>query len=267
MGFLRRLFGGGQSSSAHEVWLNATFFTNLRDDAAVEVVGEAFRQDAVRRAIAAGAGGLPEGVPPPPPGKHKAVLVREPTNPYDRNAVAVLTFHGYKTTHVGYLSRPQAAEYHPLFDFLARRQPEAVALLVDAAIVPERDGLGVILHLGTPGECVVDIVTNDATPADHPWKGALVVFTGWNETTIEGVTLDRFAQIALARWAGVEVMPRLTKKTNLLVVADRGDMTGNLVRARDYGVPTVDEIDFVRTIGIEPAAVGKVTGRWATSRA
>ena len=63
--------------------LNLNYFNRIRDDASLEVVGEAYRQELVALAKSPGANDLPPGLPPPPAGYYKAVLVPEPTNKYD----------------------------------------------------------------------------------------------------------------------------------------------------------------------------------------
>jgi hypothetical protein len=67
----------------------------------------------------------------------------------------------------------------------------------------------------------------------------------------------------LARWAGCDVLPRLTKAAAALIVADPDEVTTNFQRARDYGVETVDEPAFLEAVGIDPASIGRFTGRWA----
>jgi len=267
MGFLRRLSKG---RDVH-VEMNVTWFTKVRDDAVVAVVGEAFRHENVLRAAPPGPNDLPPGLPPPPPGFYKALLVREPTNPYDPNAIKVALWAGAgwdkssaTWTHVGYLSREDAALYVPIFQHLARDGSNA-ALACDAAKAAERGGVGVILHLGTPGECMVELITDDRNPSPHPWTAAPIVFTGRSRTTITGVVIDRPAQLMLARWAGCEVLPRLTKKAATLVVADPDEPTANLQKAREYGIPIVQEPDFLVGIGIPPEAVGRDQMRWARS--
>jgi hypothetical protein len=132
----------------------------------------------------------------------------------------------------GYLSRVNALDYRPLFDHLAARASESEqgepAIACDAARVREGRGLGLVLHLGSPGECVADLVTENRTPTpDHRWVGKTVAVTGQLATTIWGTPLDRFAQQMLVRWAGCDLLPRLTKKTAVLVVADPAEVTGN----------------------------------------
>ena len=86
MSFLRRLFG---LEPTRQMQVTATFFKKTRDDAAVEVVGEAYRHQDVLAARPPGPTVLPPGLPAPPPGYYKAMLIPEPTNAYDRNAIAV----------------------------------------------------------------------------------------------------------------------------------------------------------------------------------
>jgi hypothetical protein len=112
MSFLKRLFGGG---ATRQLDVDATFFPRTRDDAAVEVVGEAYRQQDVIAARPPGPEDLPPGLPAPSPGYYKAMLVPEPTNEYDRNAISVLVWAGQTWSMCGYLSRFDAERYQPLF--------------------------------------------------------------------------------------------------------------------------------------------------------
>ena len=242
--------------------LSVNIFKQIRDDAVVQVVGEAYRQELVATARQPGSADLPADMPPPPPGYYKAMLVPEPTNQYDPNAIRVVLWAGESWALSGYLSREDAVLYEPLFRHLAR-DGQLPAVACDAALTPERGGIGVVLHLGTPGECIAELITDDRSPADHPWAGKAVAFTGRGRTTIAGVALDRYAQVMLARWAGCEVLPRLTKKTGALIVADPAEVTTNLQKARDYGVPIVQEPDFLIRIGLPAEAISHDAQRWA----
>lgn len=91
---LRRLFGGGGSSSRQNFETVTTFFTDTRDDAVVQVVGEFYRQRNLAEARPPSPDDLPPGLPAPPSGRYKAMLLREPTNQYDSNAVMVLLWAG-----------------------------------------------------------------------------------------------------------------------------------------------------------------------------
>jgi hypothetical protein len=259
MSFLRRLAGPG-----HGARFNVTCFTRIRDDASLPIVGEYYRQNQVLRARPPGPNDLPPGMPPPPPGYYKALVTPEPTNRFDKNALLVLLWAGGSWAHSGYLSREDAVRYQPLFWHLIRSGTgSSPAVACDAALVPERDAVGVVLHLGTPGECAVDLAIEGRLPANHPWMGRTLVFSGQGVTTIYGVPLDREAQVMLARWAGCEVLPRLTKKTGLLVLADPNEVTGNPQKAREYAVPVEPEPAFVASVGIPPEMIGQGAQRWA----
>ncbi len=266
MSILRRLFSGGATrpGQTRQLRVTVTFFQQVRDDAVVQVVGEAYRQSSVALARPPGPGQLPPGLPPPPPGLYKALLVTEPTNQYDRNAIAVYLWSGGTYSMVGYLARRTAADYQPVFRHLSSHtEAGPPAISCDAAIIDERGGQGVVLHLGTPGECAAELVTEDRRPApQHPWMGQAITFTGQLATTIYGVPLDRFAQAMLARWAGCDVLPRVTKKTDAVVVADPNEATANLQKANEYRIPIVQEPDFLSKIGLESEAIGRVSGRW-----
>jgi hypothetical protein len=58
-------------------------------------------------------------------------------------------------------------------------------------------------------------------------------------------------------------LPRLTKKTDLLVVSDGEQVTGNRMKAAEYGIEAVDEVTFLGAIGVSTDAMSRVTGRWA----
>ncbi len=276
MGLLRRLMGGTHhlpasntpGSESRQIQLSVTTIDHLRDDAALDVVGEAYRQENVAGARAPHPGDLPPGLPPPPAGYYKALLIPEPTNQFDPNAIAIYVWVGGGWAMGGYLSRANALDYRPLFEHLAEHARERglgdPAIACDAVRVREGQGFGLILHLGTPGECVSELVTEDRSPtADHRWAGKPVAITGQLATTIWGTPLDRFAQQALARWAGCDVLPRLTKKTAVLIVADPAEVSSNFQRAKEYGVPIVLEPDFLAEVGIPAEFVGRVTERWA----
>jgi hypothetical protein len=259
----RRLRGGppsepkstfsGRTAQMH---IRYVTFDDVRGDARVEVVGEQYHAEAVE-AFRRFCG---------PAGVAEALLMRQPDNPKDTNAIAVSVWTSSdppEAAHVGYLLRDDAAAYRPVFEFMGD-----VAIRCEAAIAPYRGGGGtdgVVLHLGTPGELIAEAWLN-ANPVqeDHPWHGQVVAFTGFG-TRLAGVTLDRDGQRLLARRAGCLIAQRLTKKVAVLVATDGDDETGQLARARDYGIPVVDEAEFWQTLGVPGAALSKGPGRWAQS--
>jgi NAD-dependent DNA ligase len=265
--FLRRLLGGSTAGSGTtSTQMNITWFDHLRDDARLQVVGEVYRQANFRDVRPPGPDELPPRLPAPPAGLFKALLVPEPTNPYDRNAVAVWLWAGGSWAALGYVPRQLAPDWQPLFRYLVASDsdPGTRAIACDANLHSEAGGWGVVLHMGSPGECMVERVTKDLTAREgHPFVGKFAALTGELATTIHDVALDRFAQAALIRWAGCELMPRVTKRTDLLIVADDRELSGNYQKAREYAIPTVPEPEFLRTVGVPPDAIGQVTGRWA----
>jgi HIRAN domain len=129
LGFLRRLLGGGQHQpnrpsawrpEQRPAWMRDGMEVQLhegRED--LEVVGEASYQDNLWRIV----GGRHS-----PDGRVReevyAVLVAEPDNPYDANAVAVW-IQGLK---VGYLSREDARRYRPGLLALEQQHGRPIAL-------------------------------------------------------------------------------------------------------------------------------------------
>jgi hypothetical protein len=198
LGFLRRILGSSDSAAprgwpgvaqTREFRMSVTTFERLRDDAALDVVGEAYRQENVASARPPNPGDLPPGLPPPPAGYYKALVFPEPTNQYDPNAIAVALWAGGTWALSGYLSRARAQDYQPVYAHLAASVADAglgpPAIACDAARVREGSGFGVVLHLGTPAECVAELAIEDRAPTpDHPWAGKTVAITGQLATAI-----------------------------------------------------------------------------------
>ena len=98
---------------------------------------------------------------------HTAILLPEPTNPYDPNAVRVVVMAASGGGGlVGDLSREDAVRYRPVIDRLASVGKVAGSL---AAITGgwdrgggDRGSFGVRLSIGTPEELMADL---DANPA------------------------------------------------------------------------------------------------------
>jgi tetratricopeptide (TPR) repeat protein len=103
---LRRLFGGKpQDEEVAAVEVGTGNFLQ-------EIVGESHYQD---RLLAIAAGRIAEGKPV----KFRVVLIPEPKNEYDPNAVAV---HAENGGIIGYLSREDAEEYQPAIVAFKKRQ-------------------------------------------------------------------------------------------------------------------------------------------------
>ena len=119
--------------------------TFLRGDRLVNVAGESHYQEALR-ALAPAAGGESVRL------GTEAVLVPEPDNPHDANAVRV----EIAGSLVGYLPRAEAAAYAAMLAGLARRGRAAACEAVIAGRGDESgtSNLGVFLKLPEPGESV-----------------------------------------------------------------------------------------------------------------
>ncbi len=245
MGLLRRLLGGSQSREAVQK-VAAWIFEPERSEAALDIVGEASYQDALN----ALAGGRDRDGPIRR--EHIAVLVPEPNNRYDRNAVSVQI----ETRHVGYLSRENAIAYQPVIQWaLARGKYLAAHAYLTGGWdrgPHDRGLIGVVLHMGSPAECIIELLMDGATVRqDHRWPGALIAFTGDSTCRMSGFALDCAASIALAQRAGLVVHPRVTKKVQLLVDCDRSGASANEARAREYGIPVIDKLEFWTELGVE----------------
>jgi hypothetical protein len=113
------------------------------------VVGESFHQDALEGTVPLARPGE-EGRP-----MFRAVLLAEPDNPYDPNAVAIHSAAG----KVGHLSRREAVDYAPVMAALAAHGYSAGSC--DAFLnggPAEGKSFGVVLRLSPPGDCVLEIL-------------------------------------------------------------------------------------------------------------
>jgi len=81
-------------------------------------------------------------------------------------------------------------------------------------------------------------------------SGKAVCFTGELLTTIRGQPITRDVAEALAEQAGLIVANNVTKKLDILVVADPNTQSGKAKKARDYGIRILSDTVFWRMIGI-----------------
>lgn len=245
-----------------EVSLEVHRFEKQARDAWLDIVGEGRYQDEIRKV--AGPSG-DRGVANP---NATAIVMREPTNPADPNAVVayLMGSDGRHTGKAGYLSRENALAYRPVFELIA---PSSI--IADAFLTGgwdrgggDRGSIGVRLHLGTPGELLAELMGEPeyAPPrsGDNPWAGKTVVFTGPSGFAHRRVQLGREMQEALAVAAGCQVHPRVTKKVDLLV-ASSPQPSAKFVKAREYGIETIPEHVFWGRLGyqLQPLALG-ITG-------
>jgi hypothetical protein len=86
------------------------------------------------------------------------VLVAEPNNQYDPNAIAIYSPAG----HIGYLSREDALAYQEILVEVKRRGFQAGAC--SAYLTggkPDKPSFGVVLRLADPESCLDDLLDID----------------------------------------------------------------------------------------------------------
>ena len=130
-----------------------------QDGSYVDVVGESRRQSVLE--VASGG----RSVDGPRRADHIALLLPEPTNVYDANAVRVFLPEG----RVGYLSREDAVRYHAVVDELAAR---GQVLAARASITGgwdrgggDRGSFGVVLYMSDPDSLGREIRDGTEAPA------------------------------------------------------------------------------------------------------
>ena len=164
MGLLARLIrgpGGARPAASVSRTLTATVYTG---DETLEVVGESHYQEALWQIVG---GHRAEHVRHPV----NAVLVPEPDNPYDHNAIAVRV----EGLLVGYLSREDAVRYRP---GVLRLMEAGNYVALEGAIVgggERADGLG---RLGVfldhdPTDFGLSMATELDDDAGFGWQGTL----------------------------------------------------------------------------------------------
>lgn len=81
-------------------------------------------------------------------------------------------------------------------------------------------------------------------------KGQSVCFTGELQSKLRGQVISRESAQDLAKKAGLEVANSVTKKLDLLVVADPHTQSGKAAKAKKYGIRIMHEPVFWRAIGV-----------------
>ena len=148
MSFIRRLFGGNQTTTPR---YTTVLLSPERPGATLMVVGEGSYQDSIERV----SGGKTEDGPAN--AEHTAILKREPSNPYDRNAISV----SIEGETVGYLSRENALLYREVIEWADAhdRRVACIATLIGGWDRGDGDtgSFGVTLRVGTPDECLDEL--------------------------------------------------------------------------------------------------------------
>ncbi len=238
MGFFKRLFGGSEVSASSPV-----AYRRLDEGPPLAVVGTWHHRDAIDSAL----GRHPEG-------HHEvvdALLIAEPDNEFDRNAVAVQI--GGEIC--GYLPRFDAVRYRPVMD---RCRSDGLVPLVRAVVMSGRlrpDGswadVGILLHIASPARLLGLHEPAAQVPSrGNPWVGQVIAFTGDSGYAVDGYKLDRELSEGFAKAAGIEVHARVTEQVRLLVDCDDATISGNQRKANEYRVPVIAERDFWTALGL-----------------
>jgi DNA polymerase-3 subunit epsilon len=91
---------------------------------------------------------------------------------------------------------------------------------------------------------------DDFTPGKSSLAGKTVCFTGESRCRRNGIPLTRSVCRELASNAGLVVAKSVTKKLDILVVADPETMSGKAEKARRYGTRIIAEVVFWRVLGM-----------------
>jgi hypothetical protein len=143
MGLFDRKRGHGRGQQ--QIELKAI---ELAGGAHVGIVGESHYQETIIKTAALS---LPDE--DPDWRMFRAVLVREPNNQFDPNAIGVYSSEG----KVGHLSREKAIEYGPVFEEIARQRCDAGAC---QGLIGRQDSnhpYGVVLRLSIPEICLAEL--------------------------------------------------------------------------------------------------------------
>lgn len=124
-----------------------------------------------------------------------------------------------------------------------------------------QDLLMVATLLGKKEEDVVKLIRkNKLSPTQEPgltskstedFKGKKVCFTGELFCSINGTPISRIVAHELSIKAGLEVLERVTKELEILVVADPNTLSEKAKKAKKYGVRILHENVFWKTLGIK----------------
>lgn len=92
--------------------------------------------------------------------------------------------------------------------------------------------------------------TKTANHSKEQLQGKCVCFTGELQSRINGESITREVAETLAEHAGLFVTNSVTKKLDLLVVADPNTQSGKAKKARQYGTRILADTVFWRMIGV-----------------
>jgi DNA polymerase-3 subunit epsilon len=82
-------------------------------------------------------------------------------------------------------------------------------------------------------------------------EGKSVCFTGELLATLNGQRIDRTKAQMMAVRAGLKILTGVTKKLDILVVADPNTQSGKAKKAREFGIRIIADSVFWKAIGVE----------------
>jgi DNA polymerase-3 subunit epsilon len=127
--------------------------------------------------------------------------------------------------------------------------------MADGVLTPsEREDLAHVADLlgtGDPAALAVQTdVTHGGVDRRAEFRGLSVCFTGESVCTLNGDPMDRETQHALAEAAGLIIHDTVTKKLDILVLADPASQSGKARKAGQYGTRMIAERSFWSAVGV-----------------
>jgi DNA polymerase-3 subunit epsilon len=105
-------------------------------------------------------------------------------------------------------------------------------------------------------EALIRSVANDSkqecltSPDTNSLRGKRVCFTGEGQCRLNGTLISRELATSLAEKHGMTVVDSVTKKLDILIVADPHSQSTKAKKARQYGLRIIHEPEFWRMLGI-----------------
>ena len=156
-----------------------------------------------------------------------------------------LSFDRVKAIHSDYLSQlAKAAWADRRITEAERREIQLAARLLGFGGLSD-DKLHSLL-----GSCETTALSDASPTLVEEWTGKAVCFTGECGCSMRGQLITREMAEQLAVNKGLRVLPSVTKKLDLLVVADPNTQSGKAKKARQYGIRIVHEPVFWRSRGV-----------------
>lgn len=156
-----------------------------------------------------------------------------------------LSFKRIEAIHLGYLSEMAKAAWADRAITEAERvEIQGVAQLLGFKQLTEEQ-LQTLLR-----SCELSLGDDPAPIRREEWTGKSVCFTGESVCSIHGEIISREMAEQWAKQKGLVVMASVTKKLDLLVVADPNTQSGKAKKARQYGTRIVHEPVFWHSLGI-----------------